>query len=114
VWVHVLFEQGWLGLLVFAGLTALALTRLAVAGWRGQRLAWVWLASLLGLLTVGMFDSLLDAPRIATLLVAFMLLGAGYDWEPSGTAGHRRKRSRPSPLRAASEFRDASPKMADE
>jgi len=103
VWVHVLFEQGWLGLLIFAGLTALALYRLAVAGWRGQRLAWVWLASLLGLLTVGMFDSLLDAPRLATLLVAFMLLGAGYDWETSATASRRRKRSRPGPVRAESQ-----------
>jgi hypothetical protein len=94
VWVHVLFEQGWLGLLAFAGLTALALTRLARAGWQGHRLAWAWLASLTGLLTVGTFDSLLDAPRLATLLLAFMLLGAGYDWEPSAGAASRRQRSR--------------------
>ena len=93
VWVHVLFEQGWLGLLLFTTLTTLALYRLAKAGWRGHRLAWAWLASLTGLLTVGMFDSLLDAPRLATLLVAWTLLGAGYDWEPR-THSPKRSRSR--------------------
>lgn len=89
VWVHVLFEQGWVGLLLFQTLTGLALYRLARAGWRGHRLAWTWLASLAGLLTVGMFDSMLDAPRLATLLVAWSLVGAGFDWESRHTR-HRR------------------------
>lgn len=88
LWVHVLFEQGWIGLLLFSALVATAIYRLARAGWRGHRLAWAWLASLAGLLTVGMFDSLLDAPRLAALLVAWTLLGAGYQWEP-GRRGHR-------------------------
>jgi hypothetical protein len=96
VWVHVLFEQGWLGLLAFAGLTVLAVRRLARAGWRGHRLAWAWLASLAGLLTVGLFDSLLDAPRLATLLVALLLLGAGYRWGdgggPRGARGRAERR----------------------
>ena len=100
LWVHVLFEQGWVGLLLLTGLIGLALYRLGKAGWRGHRLAWVWLASLAGLLTVGMFDSLLDAPRLATLLMAWTLLGAGNDWPPirvrSGAPGgtlppHRRR-----------------------
>jgi len=89
VWVHVWFEQGWLGLLAFAGLTLAAVVRLAREGWRGHRLAWAWLASLAGLLTVGMFDSLLDAPRLATLLVALLLLGVGYDWRPPGHSTRR-------------------------
>jgi hypothetical protein len=97
MWVHVLFEQGWVGLLLFAGLTALALTRLARAGSRGHRLAWVWLASLAGLLTVGMFDSLLDAPRLATLLVALTLLGVGHDREPSVRSKRRRRRHAVAP-----------------
>jgi hypothetical protein len=84
LWVHLLFEQGWLGLGVWAMLTILALTRLARAGWQGHRLAWALLASLAGLLTVGLFDSLLDTPRLATLLVATVLLGAGYPWTAPG------------------------------
>ncbi len=91
VWVHVWFEQGWLGLLAFAGLTLAAVVRLAREGWRGHRLAWAWLASLAGLLTVGMFDSLLDAPRLATLLVALLLLGVGYDWRAPSNAKRRRR-----------------------
>jgi hypothetical protein len=87
VWVHVLFEQGWFGLLAFTGLTALALYRLARAGWRGHRLAWTWLASLVGLFSVGLFDSLLDAPRLSALLVALLLLGAGYRWEGQANSG---------------------------
>lgn len=97
VWVHVLFEQGWVGLLLFTALTVLALYRLARAGWRGHRLAWACLASLSGLLTVGMFDSLLDTPRLAALLLAWVLLGATYPWEP----GRLARRSRRSRLAAA-------------
>lgn len=107
VWVHVLFEQGWVGLLLFAALIVTALVRLARTAWTGEPLAWVWLASLLGLLTVGMFDSLLDTPRLATLLIAFTLLGAGYDWRSAGhDAPHRRHRHHTR--RASGESRDAS------
>jgi hypothetical protein len=96
VWVHVLFEQGWVGLLLFATLMVVALSRLARAGWRGHRLAWAWLASLAGLLVVGMFDSLLDTPRLATLLMVWMLLGASYDWEPRERSSERRRSKTPS------------------
>lgn len=84
LWVHLLFEQGWLGLALFSALTLLALARSARAAWNGARLAWVVLASLSGLLTVGMFDSLLDAPRLATLLLLLLLLGSGLPWSALG------------------------------
>lgn len=92
LWVHVLFEQGWVGLLLLTSLIGLALYRLGKAGWRGHRLAWVWLASLAGMLTVGMFDSLLDAPRLATLLLAWTLLGASKNWEPRPSRTRRKGR----------------------
>ena len=92
LWVHVLFEQGWVGLLLLTSLIGLALYRLGKAGWRGHRLAWVWLASLAGMLTVGMFDSLLDAPRLATLLLAWTFLGASKNWEPRPSRNRRNAR----------------------
>ncbi len=95
LWVHLLFEHGWLGVLAFAALTVVAATRLARAGWRGNRLAWAALAALAGMLTVGMFDSLLDAPRLAAWLIALLLLGAGWHWRDPGRA------ARPSTWRKA-------------
>lgn len=95
-WVHLLFEQGWVGLLLFTGLILFALARLGRVAWRGEPLAWVWLASILGMLTVGMFDSLVDTPRLAALLVAFSLLGAGHDWSDPGRP-LRRRRTAPRP-----------------
>lgn len=91
VWVHVLFEQGWLGLSLFTALIAYALIRLARKAWSGEPLAWAWLAALLGLLSVGMFDSLLDAPRLATLLVLLCLLGVAYDWNTKPLTRRRHK-----------------------
>lgn len=98
VWVHVLFEQGWLGLLLFTALVAYTLIRLARKAWSGEPLAWAWLAALLGLLSVGMFDSLLDAPRLATPLILLCLLGAAYDWDTKPLTRRRHKRhARQSP-----------------
>jgi hypothetical protein len=109
VWVHVLFEQGWVGLILFSTLIVLALYRLARAGWQGHRLAWAWLASLLGLLTVGMFDSLLDAPRLATLLIALSLLGAGHDWTATPRPAQRRRPGTGRPRPAESDTRGDAP-----
>ncbi len=77
-WVHTYFEMGWLGLLATAALVLVAVSRLARAGWRGSPLAWALLASIAGLLTVGLFDSLIDAPRLATLLIAWLFIGASW------------------------------------
>ncbi len=72
-----LFEQGWFGLLAFAGLTALALYRLA------RPSPGLDLAGVAGRLVERgpLFDSLLDAPRLAALMGALLLLGAGYRWD---------------------------------
>lgn len=85
--VHLLFEHGWVGLTLFLLLAALALARLARAAWGGQRLAWAVLASLAGLLTVGLFDSILDAPRLTLLLGAWLLLGVAHPWTQPRVAG---------------------------
>jgi hypothetical protein len=74
LWVEVLFEQGWFGLISFLLLLAAVVAHLARAVWRGDRLAGVLLASTGGFLTVGLFGSLFDAPRIATLFFLLVVL----------------------------------------
>jgi hypothetical protein len=74
VWVEVLFEQGWFGLISFLLLIAAVVGHLGRAVWRGDRLAGVLLASTGGFLTVGLFGSLFDTPRIATLFFLLVVL----------------------------------------
>lgn len=76
LWVETLFNQGIFGLLALTLLLTLFLSRCIPALWRGQPLATVLTASLAGMLVVGMFDSLLDAPRIAMLFLGLTLLGS--------------------------------------
>jgi hypothetical protein len=72
LWVHVFFEQGALGVLALAAAVVAALARLGAHVWRADLFAGTLLASLCGLLVVGLFNSVLDSPRIATLF--FLLL----------------------------------------
>ena len=74
LWVEVLFEQGWFGLFAFVLLIAAVASQLARALWRGDRLAGVLFASTGGFLTVGLFGSLFDTPRIATLFFLLVVL----------------------------------------
>ena len=83
--VHLLFEQGYYGLASFALLVVAAFAALTRQIAAGDRLAAVLMASLTGYLAVGVFGSLLDAPRIATLfyLIAFTALATPRDPSPS-------------------------------
>lgn len=65
--LNVLFDQGIVGLLLFLILTGAALYRLTVRKARGHPAAPFLAASLAGFLLVGLFDSLLDVPRLAFL-----------------------------------------------
>lgn len=65
LWLEILFEQGWVGLLVFCALVAATIARLAQLAWRGKAFAAVLLAGLMGFLAVGAFDSMFDAPRLS-------------------------------------------------
>lgn len=75
--LHVLFEQGLLGLALMAGVYVLALVRLSFGRGRDHPLAPAIVAALIGFATVGAFDSLLDAPRIGFMFFALLLLGLG-------------------------------------
>lgn len=67
------FDQGLLGIVAWAGVLGLALLRATKGAWAGSVAAQALLASLVGLLVVGLFDSLIDEPRF--LLLLLMLCG---------------------------------------
>lgn len=76
--LNVYFDMGWLGLLSLGGLIVSAMTLLVARAWRrtcrpgtnGAAAA----CALAGFLLVGLFDSLLDVPRLALLFYLMLLL----------------------------------------
>jgi hypothetical protein len=77
--LNVLFDQGAVGLLLFLMLTGIALFRLVAGSARTHPFAPFLAAALVGFLMVGLFDSLLDVPRLAFLyfLLTFAALTLG-------------------------------------
>ncbi len=86
--LHVLFEQGLLGLAVMGTAYLLALARLSFGHGRDHPLAPAVVAGLIGFGVVGAFDSLLDAPRIGFVFFTLLLLGLGLRALP-GEGVHR-------------------------
>ncbi len=72
LFVELLFEQGWLGLLAFLWLLGYALALLANRALRGDPLAAASVGALLGFLVPACFDSVIDDPRMRLLL--FLLI----------------------------------------
>ena len=72
IWLEVLFNQGWVGLLLFGALVVSTTLRLARRLLQGDAAAAALLTSLLGLLVVGAFDSILDAPRLIMMVTLAM------------------------------------------
>ncbi len=75
--LHVLFEQGAVGLALFAVLLLLALWRLSLGRGRDQALAPPLAGALVGFVCVGAFDSLLDVPRVGFVFFALLLFSLG-------------------------------------
>jgi hypothetical protein len=92
LWAHLLFEHGWVGLVAFNLLLATALWQMGGRAWRGDVPALVMFSALAGLLTVGVVDSLLDAPRLALLLVFLTLAGLNLTAARRPGGGKRRCR----------------------
>ena len=84
VWVHLLFERGWLGTMLFSLIMILALVRLARQVMYGSVEHTTWLAALGALATMGIVDSLLAAPRLALLVYGVLLVGASSTSETRG------------------------------
>jgi hypothetical protein len=72
--VHLLFEQGLIGLGAFALLAGVALWRVTLGAARRHAMAPVLAAAMVGLLTVGVVDSLLDMPRVAFLVLLLLMV----------------------------------------
>jgi len=72
--LHVLFEQGGVGLLLFCTLVLAALWRVTAGKARDNDAAPATAAAIVGLLVVGLFDSLLDMPRVAFLFYLLVAL----------------------------------------
>ena len=70
--LHVMFEQGVIGLAFFCLLLAAAFSRLLGPVFRGHRGAIALALSLVGFIIIGMFDSLIDVPRLS--LIFYVLL----------------------------------------
>ena len=75
--LHLLFDQGLLGLLLFGALLLVAMLRLCFGRGREHVLAPALAASLIGFVAVGLFDSLIDAPRMAIMFYAVLLVSLG-------------------------------------
>ncbi|HYP67655.1 MAG TPA: O-antigen ligase family protein, partial [Thiobacillaceae bacterium] len=97
LWVHLLFEQGWLGMSLFTLILILALVRLTRAAARGELEATVLLASIAAWIIVGGVDSLLDAPRIALLVYGTLFIGAAWGAAPRAQTKYRKHRHRHRP-----------------
>lgn len=72
--LNVFFELGWFGAIALGLLMLHAVTGLVRTAMAGQLMSGVYLASLSGFMLVGLFDSLLDVPRLAVLF--FLVLVA--------------------------------------
>lgn len=87
---HVLFEQGLFGLALWSGLLVTVLVRLTFGAGRRHPLAPAVVGGLVAFGVVGLFDSLIDAPRIAFLFYAMLALGLGLrapSRRPRGSGG---------------------------
>ena len=69
--IQVLFDQGWLGVVVLTLFVAVSLWRVGRDTWHGDAMGGAMLASSVGFLVIGSLDSLVDSPR---LLLLFLLL----------------------------------------
>jgi len=82
LWVQVLFDQGWFGVVVFDLLFLWVLLRVAKCAWRGDIGSAALLSSLVGFLTVGAFGSLFDAPRLTLIFFLVLLIAALHNPQP--------------------------------
>ena len=94
---HVLFEQGLFGLLLLLVVWGGALWRVTLGHARRHPLAPGLAGALLGFAIIGLFDSLLDAPRVAFLFYLLVAIGLTLR-QPARTATPRHPAADAAPI----------------
>ncbi|MBL8422984.1 MAG: hypothetical protein JNK06_05735 [Candidatus Accumulibacter phosphatis] len=92
LFLNVLFDQGLVGLMLFVVVTVAALWRLTIGKARDEPLAPFLSAGIVGFLAVGMFDSLLDVPRLAFLYYFLTLAALTFGERVESIGGRHRSR----------------------
>jgi len=72
LFLEIFFEQGWLGLMAFVAWLAAVLLCLFARAARGDLLAAAFFSAVLGFLVPGLFDSVIDDPRMRLLLMLLL------------------------------------------
>jgi len=85
--VSAYFETGLWGAAVFVLLLSVVATRLMWRAWRGDPVAPLFLASLVAVLTVGVFSSLFDDARLGVLLWLFFVIAGARRFWPAPAVG---------------------------
>jgi hypothetical protein len=75
VLMNVLFDQGIVGLVLFVAMGLVAMWRVVLGRGRDHALGPAIAGSLVGFVVVGLFDSLVDVPRLAFAFYLVLLLG---------------------------------------
>lgn len=86
--VNTFFELGWLGSVVLALLLLYAAGDLTARALHGEAMAAVYLASLAGMMVVGMFDSLTDVPRLTVVLMLVLMAATLREAKPPTRRRH--------------------------
>ena len=79
LYIHVLFEQGWLGLICFMALITYAIVRLLLRAWGNELASLALFTSLTAFLVVGLVDSLIDETRLGFLFFLLLITGLMVD-----------------------------------
>lgn len=91
--LNIYFEMGWLGLLGFVSLLGYVFVSLIRRSLSGEITAATYLASLTGFMAVGLFDSLLDVPRLGLLFFLIVMISALVPAQARSRVRRRRSRT---------------------
>jgi VanZ family protein len=93
LYIHVLFEQGWLGLICFMSLITYVIGRLLLRAWANEPASLALFTSLTAFLVVGLVDSLIDETRLGFLFYLLLIAGLMADKGSTRYGNYQNERS---------------------